>query len=232
MEKDSLSVIVMALLEAERTLELALSSLLPAEPATSASFDHWTLKDTLAHIAAWKQSTAGHLLNQSAGNDLPVEEDRETINHTIYSTCKNYSWDELQLFLHTAHKQMQQVIHTAGEEGLHRSGLSTAPVWTDLIGAGVWHPLYHLSGWLFEQGQRKQALELLEDFNRRLFPLPPEPRVHALAAYDCAVLMLKDGAREKAIARLRVAFSLSSRLKEWARQDPDLESLHSNAVLD
>jgi hypothetical protein len=121
---------------------------------------------------------------------------------------------------------MLQVVQTAGEVRLHRPGASGAPFWTVVVGNGVWHPVYHLSGWLFELGRRTQALELLTEFKQRLSPLPSEARVHALASYDLAVLLLINGSRQQAVDQMREAFSLSPALQDWARHDPDLAGLY------
>lgn len=227
-----LSPTLAALLAAEYREEITLVNQAQPDQTISGSYDRWTLLDTLAHCAAWKTRSAVRQLDWLAGRDLPAEEDLESTNRGIYDTCKNYSWLALPQILAAAHQQSLQVVSAAGEDRLHLPGLLGRPFWTGLFANCAWHPLYHLSAWLFDQGQRVQALALLEAYNKRLAVLPLEPRIHALAVYDWAVLLLKDGAREQAVAKLRAAFGISAKLKEWARQDPDLASLHGDTVLD
>jgi hypothetical protein len=227
-----LSSTLAALLAAEYGEEIILVNQARPDQTDSGPYDRWTLLDTLAHCAAWKTRSAVRQLDWLAGRNLPAEEDLESTNRSIYDTCKNYSWPALPQILAAAYQQSLQVVSAAGEDRLHLPGPSGPPLWTGLVANCVWHPLYHLSAWLFDQGQRAQALALLEAYDGRLAALPLEPRIHALAAYDWAVLLLKDGARQQAVAKLRTAFGISAKLKEWARQDPDLASLHGDTVLD
>lgn len=218
--------ILLDLLDSEAGEETALAGQASPEQRVSGTYERWTLLDTLAHCAAWKLRTARRQSDWLAGRDLPDEEELEDANQAIYAECKIYSWDDLLAKLALAHAAARRVVMDAGEERLLLPGPSGAPFWTGPAGNAFWHPLYHLSAWLFERGERECAITLLETARRKLEGLPVHPRVHGLAAYDCAVLLLRDGKQARGQVALREAFARAPRLREWAAQDPDLAGLY------
>ncbi|MFN8459170.1 MAG: ClbS/DfsB family four-helix bundle protein [Anaerolineae bacterium] len=71
----------------------------------------WSVKDTLAHIAAWEWRCAS-LLNESHHTDLPLKAmpDVDALNRESYQERQGWSWEEVETDFRQAHQTLLEAI--------------------------------------------------------------------------------------------------------------------------
>jgi uncharacterized damage-inducible protein DinB len=71
----------------------------------------WSVKDVLAHLAAWEE-WATRSLALAVQDDSPLLEsiDVDAINETIYQERLDWSWAEVEVAFDAAHKDLVEVI--------------------------------------------------------------------------------------------------------------------------
>lgn len=109
------------------------------EPAL---FNGWSVKDTLAHIAAWEWRCAS-LLNEAHQTDLPLKArpDVEALNRESYQERQEWSWSEVEDDFRQAHQALLSAI-----KELPPQRLSTAIVQQTIAGETWEHYAEHLPG--------------------------------------------------------------------------------------
>jgi hypothetical protein len=80
----------------------------------------WSVKDTLAHIAAWEWRCAS-LLDASHDTDAPLdaEPDVEALNLEIYQERKDWSWEDVEHDFRGAHRGLLEAIRQLPAERLN-----------------------------------------------------------------------------------------------------------------
>jgi len=71
----------------------------------------WSVKDTLAHIAAWEWRCVS-LLDASHHTDAPFEAqpDVDAMNHQFYEERKEWGWEEVENDFREAHQALHEAI--------------------------------------------------------------------------------------------------------------------------
>lgn len=71
----------------------------------------WSVKDVLAHIAAWDRRCA-NLLDESHHSDAPfeAEPDVDAMNHDFYEERKEWGWEEVENDFRDAHSALHEAI--------------------------------------------------------------------------------------------------------------------------
>ncbi len=80
----------------------------------------WSVKDVLAHIAAWEWRCAS-LLDEVHDTDTPLkaEPDVDALNREIYLERRKWSWQEVEIDFWEAHKALLKAIRTLPPERLN-----------------------------------------------------------------------------------------------------------------
>lgn len=110
----------------------------------------WSVKDMLAHLAAWEWRCVSSL-EAGLGSDppFPAELDLEALNREIYEEHKEWSWSEVELDLRDAHQALLE-------------GVRKLP--PDRISDGVIQQSLTRATW----GHYDQHLSELEQWHRRV----------------------------------------------------------------
>ena len=79
----------------------------------------WSVKDTLAHIAAWEWRCAS-LLGEAHQTDLPLKAipDVDALNREYYEDRQEWDWDEVEVDFRQAHQAMLMAIRELPPERL------------------------------------------------------------------------------------------------------------------
>ena len=99
--------------------------------------NNWSVKDLLAHVAAYERWMAGNLQADNEGrrptNDELYDEgveldsgdpfDLDTLNASIYEHFHNKSWPEIRAFAGDAYVRLTDAIGNAPDEDFDREGL-------------------------------------------------------------------------------------------------------------
>ena len=119
--------LVKRILRSRSELEAMVKSLTPAEISGMTSPDGWSVKDHLAHLAAWEAGTVAMLNKQprfpAMGLDSTFVEanGEEEINRRIFELNHERTFDEVMGDFHRIHMQMMQTIDGLSEEELYHT---------------------------------------------------------------------------------------------------------------
>lgn len=221
------------LLERARDQERRLADILtPAEQRAAGTREHWSTRDALAHIAAWKRRTAERL----AGCEEPLvfasQADIDLKNTEIFEANQAKSWEQVQRDLGEAYALLVQQVEALSEEALWKpdqagSGQGT-PLWRGIIGNGYSHPILHLAALYQARGDQQASNQLPEEAARLLAALDDSPAWKSATTYNLACHYSLSGQRDKAITNLVEALRLDPGLTAWSKQDPDFEPLRED----
>lgn len=221
------------LLEQESAEEDALVASLSAEErATPGSLEHWSAKDMIAHMAAWRKLSIARLEHAARHIEPPAApEDEDEENARIFAAHNGQTWDEVLSFRREIGAELARRVQEMSEEALretgHISGQAERPLWDAVIGNGYTHPILHLADFYLKRGDKARALRLQEDAAERLMLLDDAPRWQGVVRYNLACAHALSGLKEKAIQELREALQLAPDLTDWSKRDPDFSPLRA-----
>jgi tetratricopeptide (TPR) repeat protein len=216
--------------EVERAFYEGLSK---EERENTGSFDHWSVRDLRAHIAAWKESMADNILAAKNGRPPQVVEDYDQENANTYEQHRDKTWEQVAKFSDAAtHKLIQQV------DSLKESQLDSTdflpwpngrPLWRLVAGYCYSHPMIHLAGYYREKGENRRAGELIGRMSRSMAGLDDSPEWQGVTKYNLACQYSLLGETGKAIEELRDALEYNPDLIEYSKEDPDLDPIRESA---
>jgi len=149
--------------KANEELEEFLATLSEEEMADPGPGGDWSVKDTLAHIAAWMNLAAGWLertLNgepvtrympgyELTGDEAADEATMNRLNDHIFETHKDLPADTVLDKYRQACEALTAVVATMIEEDLLEPGrvawYPDQPVWLNIAGNSFWHIRDHLT---------------------------------------------------------------------------------------
>lgn len=196
------------------------------------SFEHWSVKDNIAHNAYWRKHHAEDVLAVLAGK-TPTHIEDDQINDEVYSRYKDQSWEDVHTLVDTGMKRMGEAIASISEDDLQRDDFypweQGVPLWREIVGNIYNHPVIHLSEWHIKRGNPARAAEMYQEMTRQLISLDDGPAWQGTIRYNNACSFSLLGDKETAINELREALKLNPGLTEWSRQDPDFEQIRGEA---
>lgn len=79
----------------------------------------WSVKDTLAHFAAWDTRCAA-LLSEGRDSNAPLKAspDVEALNDEFYKERRGWSWEEVETEFRTSHKDLLEAVRALPPERL------------------------------------------------------------------------------------------------------------------
>ena len=196
----------------------------PSEPG------RWTAKDNLAHMTAWRLTAAAELDAARTGGSGPVvSADINEHNAKIYEAARQKpaasvidagarSWDLLEAAL-----------DVCSEEDLlkPRTRRPEQPAWQVIPGNTYFHVAEHLGYWQTERGEdaaAEGAARWAHDLARTTMP---EDEHLGIANYNLGCFYALRGRVADAIPYLRSGMELNPTLRDWAKQDTDLDAIRS-----
>ena len=206
-----------------------LTLLTSEERMEEGSFQHWSARDTLAHIAYWRQQMADklHALANPAVDTWKLGDDEQ--NAIVYKAYHHLSWEEVERLLAESHLNVKNALEQADPNDLQDPALDPQhhgrQPWKSVISNSFTHPIVHLAAYLVDHGRKEQALKMQEDATRTLLTLDDDPEWQGIAVYNLACVQALLGDRDQALANLREALNLAPTLVPWSKEDPDLASL-------
>lgn len=217
-----------AILEHASDATLAfVASLTPEQRATPGTWEQWSAKDYVAHMAHWAQHAATRwtALAQSSEPDRTSVQ-VEAANAACYQRWAHASWPEVQAELSRAQTAMLAALSAFDEAKLAVPlGGEERPLWQDVVGSTSTHPLTHLAEFYAQHGRPRDAGQLWQEWSQLVAPLDQKPEWAGLVHYNAACGLALSGNREQAIVELRRALELRPSLAPWSRRDTDLALL-------
>jgi hypothetical protein len=216
--------------------ERAFADLSEAERNQAGTHEHWSAKDTLAHITAWQMRWVDWLSPLGEGKPLNAEgpapvEDDDRANAKIFAANQHRSWTQIHADYQNASQQILQLAALLSEEELnspqHFAWLEEPTLARRFTGTFYWHLQEHLARLFIKRKNPARALEIAEEFSRQVGADEPAAD-RAVALYNLACYAALTGRQEIAISNLKTALSLDPGLIEWSKQDTDLDSLREH----
>jgi tetratricopeptide (TPR) repeat protein len=190
----------------------------------------WSAKSNLAHLTAWRLLAAAELDAVRTGVGSPiVTEETQKHNTRIYEATSHQPAAAVREAANRSWDILAAAVEACSKEDLEKPRLRRPdqPVWQVIPGNTYFHLAQHLEWWNTERAEAEAAEEAAKwahDLAIRVFPTE---RSRGLADYNLGCFYAARGQAEKAIAYLRSAFALNPVMREWAKQDADLDPIRS-----
>jgi len=224
--KNSLRLLIQAAREKEA------EDLLPhvSDPSSTPE-RRWAAKDTLSHLAAWRNVAATELDAVRRGTrDGVTLEDVDTFNAGVYAATHDLdatavlengaqSWDALA-----------SALEKCSESDLQQPRIRRAEqrIWQVAFSNTDFHVAEHLGYWYEEQGNEaaaEQAAVWAHDIEIHAFP--DDDRRKGTAAYNLGCFYAKRGRGKDALPLLAEGFALAPDLRDFAQKDSDLDPIRT-----
>ena len=200
-----------------------------ADRSAVGTLEHWSAKDVIAHIVAWKKRMVERLdIAAQGGTPAPIE-DLDHENAGYYAAYEGKSWDDILHEHEQTNRTLFARVEAMSEDTLtdpaHFPWLNGQAMWRRLVGNGCEHPLIHLAEYHAKHGQPERGLMLQENAADMLMMLDDSPEWQSIPIYNLACYYALCGRTDKAIEHLAHALQMNPGLSDWSKQDPDLDSL-------
>jgi hypothetical protein len=191
--------------------------------------ERWSMKDNLAHCAAWQKNLAENLAAADTGGAFQRTEDTNRRNDEIFAEHQADTLEEIIVDLKTAYLALATQTRQLSEKKLAEDEVLPwqrgRPLWRIIVGNGALHPLSHLADCYAQLGQGNKGLAIFESAMPKFAELSAEPAWQGMLIYDLACFCALAGEKSRAIEALKQALVLAPEFAEWSKQDSDLQSL-------
>lgn len=206
-----------------------ISDLNEEERAMSGTAQDWAVKDEIAHVAAWKAITSERFRAFMAGEEPQDYDGLDAFNDELFQRHKEDSWQEVQDFHERAYQELIEQVQLITEndllDGQRYDWLRGRSFWRRMLHTGYFHPQVHIAFYYSNQGDKDRGNQLMEEITNTLLTMDETPHWQGQSIYNLACFYALSGNKERAIDNLGRAFSLSSDMVEWSREDTDLASI-------
>ena len=163
---------LLALLVYARHQEETFVKALPDEAREArGNYEEWSVRDTLAHVAAWKERTARELAAAVGSGSPPPGDNLEQVNATIYETYRDWSWREVLAFSRRAYDDLVAQAERMNREDLLIVGVPDwhkAPLWELVVDDGFSHTFTHILEYYEAHGAGALAATTRHEADARL----------------------------------------------------------------
>jgi hypothetical protein len=188
--------------------------------------DRWSVKDVIGHLGTWQGRLVTEIDDVEGGGKLPEWGDIDTANLAIFTQNAQKSWDEVWADMERCSQAAIQRTAGVSDEVLNTQLEGGRSFERIIFGNTFIHWIEHIMGCYLERGDVASAERLLQLELRELQAFDPTPRTQAIAKYNTACFYAKTRQPQKAVDLLREVFQMRLDLRDWAKQDGDLVSLH------
>ncbi len=209
-----------------------IESLSAEERARRGEVDHWSPKDILSHVVAWRQTMIQMFQAREPESVFRTMEEVQPANTFIFNAYRDLSWTELEAFARSTRDDLRRLVSVHSEKDLtdpkRFPWLEGQTLWRRIAGNLVVHPLTHYAQLLGEVGRKRESFELQIEGADQLLGLDDDPAWQGVTIYNRACAYALAGQKEPAIADLRRALELNPGLTEWSKEDPDFSSVRKD----
>jgi tetratricopeptide (TPR) repeat protein len=196
---------------------------------------HWTAKDNLAHLSAWRLTAAAEFDAVRTGRQAAssVSEDIEQSNAKVYEATRHQPAAQVLDEARRSWATLTAAVEACSEEDLVKPRIRRPeqPAWLVVPGNTYFHIAEHLGYWHTERGEDAAAEEAAIWAHDLASNTMPDARQRGTADYNLGCFYAVRGRAADAIPYLRSGIELNPSLREWARTDSDLEPIRSTPEL-
>ena len=206
-----------------------LAALSDDERAAIGMADHWSVKDTVLHIAFWKNRQVERLAAATHG-ETPVEEHYEQANARVFEEWRARPWqaviDESERVYEALVAQVREFDPAALVDPNRYEWQNGRALLSSVVGNGFWHPESHIAQCYVDRGDLPRATRMQEELTEQLGQYGDQLVPRGEALYNLACFYATTGQADQALTLLPEALRLQPDVVEWSKEDPDLVSLH------
>ncbi len=208
------------------------SNLSDEERSAAGTPDHWSARDLVAHIAAWKERIAQNLEAVAQGKAPVRYEDFDRINAEDFKAHRDRPWADVLAWSERAHTSLMRRIQAMSEDDLLDTEAfpwqNGRPLWRLIAGTEYTHPISHIAQYYADRGDTSRATEIQEEAADLLARLDDSPDWQGIVRYNLACHYSLSGQKERAIKGLREALRLNPDLTDWSKEDPDFAPIRQD----
>jgi tetratricopeptide (TPR) repeat protein len=220
---------LLAVLERGHAVQQAfVAGLSNEQRAAVGTYEKWSAKDAVAHLARWQDHRAAVVAARARGEEPPPSPGHyEQANAACFQRFCNRSWDEVQAFADAAYANLVDSVRALPEETLAAPPESAGErtLWQAIVNTAYTHPLMHMAEFYIAQGHPHRAGQLWPEWGELMAPLDDSADWQGLVHYNVACGLALSGNPDAAIVELRQALQLRPDLTAWSRQDSDLAAV-------
>jgi hypothetical protein len=194
--------------------------------------NEWGAKDHVAHLAHWRRHAGKVLTAIRTGATPPEAGDIDSLNAAVHSANRKRSPDDIKEDALVSYAELARAIDDCSDDDLlkPRPGNETL-AWEVVPPNGHLHLGEHLGFWYQAHGDEPAAeraqLWMLEVHEAAF----PDPRSRAFGEYNVGCYYARQGRSADALPHIKRSFELHPALKEWARNDTDLDRIREEPEL-
>jgi tetratricopeptide (TPR) repeat protein len=191
------------------------------------SMQQWGAKDMLAHLAFWGDHFNRQVKAARAGTHVPEAGDYyEILNDGVLLRNLERPFETVQREETAVYAQSLALLEEETDESLldkeKYAYLKGRTMLDRALGTECWHVMDHISGFYLSQGQTERAERLQKSYATKLMAFPTWK---ANACYNLACFYSLHGKPDQAVEQLALAFAERPDLKEWSKEDHDIDPL-------
>jgi len=229
--RDELKAVVELGLESCRTVADRIE---PRERDRAGTYEKWSSKDGLAHIAEWLDRDLSRLAMASDPLPSVTEDELADVNRAIFDKHSGKSFDEVLQFVEETFAKARELCDSMSDEDLRRqrhfSDGTDRPAWRMVAGHALMHAVPHLTLICRRVGIEGLSENMETRTAAALLKLDDNPTFVGTVQYNLACHYALSGAEDKALELLKDAFAKEPPLKEFARSDSDLDGLRGSTA--
>lgn len=216
--------------EARAELQAWLDQFSDAERAATGTPDHWSPKDTVAHLTSWRCISLDRVDAVLRGEQPRGEEAVQSHNDATFARERPRPWGDVLAESDRVFDAQLAAVELLTEAQLADTSypwLDGFPFWASVAGTFE-HTLDHLADKYRERNDWPRAEHLLDRQAQGLLSLDGSDTMRAYVAYSQGGFWATVDRPDRALPLLREALALDPKLTEDARQNTSLASLRSS----
>jgi tetratricopeptide (TPR) repeat protein len=204
---------------------------LAADPVPAVT-NEWGAKDHVAHLAHWRKHAAQVLTAVRTGGTPPNSDDIDKLNAAVHSANRGRSADDIKEDALASYTELARAIDDCSDDDLLKARPDRETLaWEVVPPNGHLHLGEHLGFWHLAHGDEAaadQAQKWMLEVHEAAFI---DPRSRAFGEYNLACYYARQGRSADAIPHIKRSLELHPVLKEWARDDKDLDRIREEPEL-
>lgn len=193
----------------------------------------WTAKDQLAHLAAWREVAAADLDAARAARAAPdISDDDDIENAKVYDRTHHLSAATVRKAAGDSWDQLAAALELCSEEDLtKRRERGQEMLWQVVQSNACVHLAGHLVSFHTGHGDEAAAEAAAKWSHDLATATLQDDRARGTAAYNLGCFYASRARAKEAMSYLRTGIELRPDLRDWAKQDTDLDPIRSTPEL-
>ncbi|HMA34474.1 MAG TPA: DinB family protein [Chloroflexia bacterium] len=194
--------------------------------------DHWSAKDHIAHLTAWRGQAVLLLAAAGRGEPPAASPEEAAYNAQVFAEQRDRPWSDLLADAARVDAAFIAGIESCTEVDLAqperfplRGGRALAIL---VLSHGYQHPIEHFAQFYQDRGDLARAAAVQQAAVATIAEIFGESEAWSFAIYNLGCFYAKTGQARLALDAVGQALAVNPGLREWAGQDSDLVSLHDD----